>query len=76
MILEFYGTSLGNWAWAPVSPILGLPTGNPPAAIGVGYCIMDGLARLLAPRVEHAAQKVLPRLRLPRSRFLVARTGS
>jgi len=52
MALEYYGTTLGNWAWAPESPILGLPTGNPPAAIGVGYCIMDSLARAFAPRVQ------------------------
>jgi hypothetical protein len=54
MALEYYGTALGNWAWAPTSPLLGIPAANPPAAIGVGYCIMDNLARLLAPRLEQA----------------------
>lgn len=48
MTLEFYGTDLGLWAWAARSPFLGLPTGNPPAAIGAGYCVMDTLARALA----------------------------
>lgn len=50
MVLEFYGTGLGIWRWAPVLPVLWLPAGNPPAGIGAGYCAMDGLARRLAPR--------------------------
>lgn len=52
MALEFYGTSLGVWTWAPVLPVLMLPAANPPAGIGAGYCAMDGLARRLAPRAE------------------------
>lgn len=52
MALEFYGTSLGIWTWAPVLPVLMLPAANPPAGIGAGYCAMDGLARRLAPRAE------------------------
>ncbi len=52
MALEFYGTGLGNWAWAAVVPVIGLPAGNPPACIGAGYCCMDRVARYLAPRVE------------------------
>lgn len=52
MALEFYGTSLGVWTWAPVLPVLMLPAANPPAGIGAGYCAMDGLTRRLAPRAE------------------------
>jgi hypothetical protein len=49
MALEFYGTSLSLWRWAPVAPIVGLAAGNPPCGIGAGYCVMDGIARRLAP---------------------------
>lgn len=58
MVLEFYGTGLGLWAWAPVAPLVGLPAGNPPAGIGAGYCVMDAVARRLAPRVETALSAV------------------
>jgi hypothetical protein len=58
MVLEFYGTTLGNWAWAATVPLVGLPAGNPPAAIGAGYCIMDALARLLSPRLKAVPQCV------------------
>ncbi len=56
--LEFYGTGLGTWSWLPVVPLLGLPAANPPAAIGVGYCIMDAAARQLAPRLRGALARV------------------
>ena len=54
MALEFYGTALGSWAWAPVVPLLGLPAANPPACIGAGYCVMDRIARHVAPVAERA----------------------
>lgn len=50
MVLEFYGTALGAWHWAAIVPGLGVSAGNPPAAIGAGYCIFDALARKLAHR--------------------------
>ena len=52
MALEFYGTGLGNWAWAASVPLIGLPAGNPPACIGAGYCCMDRIARRLARHTE------------------------
>lgn len=60
MALEFYGTALGNWTWAPILPGLLLPAANPPAGIGAGYCAMDGLARRLAPRVERVLARWRP----------------
>jgi len=41
LILEIYGTWLGNWAWRPEVPIWGLSTPNPPPASGAFYCILD-----------------------------------
>jgi hypothetical protein len=43
LALELYGTWLGNWAWAPVSPGIGLVTTNPPAAAGAFYAALDAL---------------------------------
>jgi hypothetical protein len=40
-MLEVVGTALGCWAWAPVQPITGLPSGNPPSAIAAAYCLVD-----------------------------------
>lgn len=69
MALEFYGTSLGIWTWAPVLPGLMLPAANPPAGIGAGYCAMDGLARRMAPRVA----RLVARWSAPRAVPLEAR---
>ena len=55
MALEFYGTALGTWAWAAFMPVIGIPSGNPPACIGAGYCCMDRIARRLAPGVHRLA---------------------
>ncbi|MFN0163069.1 MAG: hypothetical protein ACKVQQ_17705 [Burkholderiales bacterium] len=43
LLLELYGTALGNWSWRPVAPVLGLATLNPPFAAGVFYCVLDWL---------------------------------
>ena len=59
MALEFYGTSLGLWTWAAVLPLVGLSAANPPACIGAGYCVMDGLTRLLAPRAQGLLRRTL-----------------
>lgn len=61
MTLEFYGTGLGTWSWLPLVPYLGIPAANPPAAIGVGYCVMDAAARYVAPR----ARGILARIDVP-----------
>jgi hypothetical protein len=47
MGLEFYGTALGVWHWAPVLPGTSLTAANPPSAIAAGYCGLDLLARRL-----------------------------
>lgn len=41
LLLELYGTWLGNWAWKPVVPGLGLTTTNPPLNAGACYCALD-----------------------------------
>lgn len=41
LAMELWGTWLGNWAWAPRVPWLGLATDNPPVAAGAFYCVLD-----------------------------------
>lgn len=46
LLLELYGTWLGNWAWHPAVPYLGLTSFNPPLAAGAIYCVLDVLVAL------------------------------
>jgi len=43
LLLEIYGTALGNWRWRPSVPVWGLSTTNPPVASGAFYCVLDFL---------------------------------
>ena len=58
MALEVYGTALGLWHWAAVVPATGLTAGNPPSAIGAGYCILDALALIVAHRLGSAYSRL------------------
>jgi hypothetical protein len=55
LVLELYGTWLGNWTWARAVPVMELVTSNPPGAAGAFYCALDAL-------VAAASLVVLPRL--------------
>ena len=55
LVLELYGTALGNWAWRPVAPGTGLVTLNPPLAAGVFYCALDWLINRLVSALRPAA---------------------
>ena len=65
LVMELYGTWLGNWTWRAQVPWLGLATTNPPLAAGAFYCVLDllvvwGVRRRSAagePRLE--AQRLL-----------------
>ena len=57
LVLELYGTWIGNWVWAPEVPGLGLTQLNPPVAAGAFYCVLDYLvvaatAMLMNPGVK------------------------
>ena len=43
LVMEIYGTWLGNWTWIEVVPHWGLTTVNPPLAAGAFYCMLDML---------------------------------
>jgi hypothetical protein len=55
--LEFYGTAIGTWRWAPALPGLGIPNGNPPSGVASGYVWFDVMALLLAPRLLAVAAR-------------------
>jgi hypothetical protein len=58
LLLELYGTWLGNWNWAHQVPATALVTTNPPGVVGAFYCALDAsvasasmlLARLWSAR--------------------------
>ena len=41
LLMELYGTWIGNWTWERDVPWLGLTTLNPPVAAGASYCVLD-----------------------------------
>ena len=57
--LEILGTALGNWTWAPTTPLVLASMGNPPSGVAGAYCLLDAAALLTAP----AASRLLSRLR-------------
>lgn len=41
LVMELYGTALGNWTWVSTTPWLGIHTANPPFSVGAVYCLLD-----------------------------------
>jgi hypothetical protein len=41
LLMELYGTALGNWMWQPVAPWVQLTAANPPFSAGAFYCMLD-----------------------------------
>ena len=60
LTMEIYGTWLGNWAWRPVVPWLGLTTTNPPLAAGVFYCLLDLLVVTTTARLMRGHDARVP----------------
>jgi hypothetical protein len=57
LVLELYGTWIGNWVWAPEVPGLGLTTLNPPVAAGAFYCVLDFLVVSATARIGSSPGK-------------------
>ncbi len=64
LLMELYGTWLGNWTWHPRVGTTGLVTLNPPMAAGAFYCALDLLVmqsmRLVRSRHPAIAPPVHP----------------
>ena len=41
LVLEIYGTAIGNWAWNYDEQWFGMTTTNPPISAGAFYCMLD-----------------------------------
>ena len=41
ILLEWLGTAIGNWRWAPLVPFVGMRSANPPSGVGVLYILLD-----------------------------------
>jgi hypothetical protein len=41
LLMELYGTWIGNWGWVPEVPGLPLSSANPPLCVGGLYCALD-----------------------------------
>ena len=50
--LEWIGTTIGNWTWAAEVPLLGLPSGNPPAGVAILYVLLDLIVVWLVSRMR------------------------
>ena len=48
LIVEMYGTWIGNWVWHADVPYFPLTSNNPPLAAGSFYCMLDVLVGLTA----------------------------
>jgi hypothetical protein len=51
MLLEFLGTWIGNWRWAPVVPFVGLQAANPPSGVGILYIVLDVVTVAICSRL-------------------------
>ena len=51
LVLELWGTWLGNWSWAREVPGMLLVTTNPPVAAGAFYCALDALVIVTTARL-------------------------
>lgn len=48
LVLELYGTWLGNWTWAREVPMVALVTTNPPGLASAFYAVLDALVAVTA----------------------------
>lgn len=54
LLMELYGTWLGNWAWSREVAWLRLTAANPPLAAGAFYCVLDMLVLATLARLRSA----------------------
>ena len=54
ILLEWAGTAIGNWRWAPEVPFVGLHSANPPAGVGLLYILLDLIVVAVTYRLTHS----------------------
>ena len=55
ILLEWAGTTIGNWQWAAEVPFLGLRSANPPAGVGILYILLDLITMAVASHLTLAS---------------------
>ena len=77
LVMELYGTWLGNWTWAREVPWWGLATDNPPLAAGTFYCLLDFLVVITTRRrLQPASPMSTPSIASHQAATLSARSSS
>jgi hypothetical protein len=78
LLMELYGTWVGNWTWAAQVPWLGLTADNPPLAAGAFYCVLDLLVVSVAgPAFSQPASPIsTPSIASHQAATLSARSSS
>jgi hypothetical protein len=67
LLLEIYGTWLGNWTWSLEVPWLGLTSTNPPVSAGTFYCLLDLLVVSTTGQIQTCWSKIMNSKRLATS---------
>lgn len=67
LLLEIYGTWLGNWTWSLEVPWLGLTSTNPPISAGTFYCLLDLLVVSTTGQIQTLWLKIMNSKRLATS---------
>jgi len=67
LLLEIYGTWLGNWTWSLEVPWLGLTSTNPPISAGTFYCLLDLLVVSTTGQIQAGWSKIMNSKRLATS---------
>jgi hypothetical protein len=60
LVMEMYGTWLGNWRWNAQVGQTGMVTLNPPVAAGAFYCMLDLLVMWTRRRFANSRPAIVP----------------
>lgn len=60
LVMELYGTWLGNWQWQAQVGRTGMVTLNPPVAAGAFYCALDLLVMWTMRRLPKGESRIVP----------------
>jgi hypothetical protein len=58
ILLEWLGTTLGNWQWAATVPGLRLHSANPPSGVGILYILLDLIVVGISSAVFNAPREI------------------
>jgi hypothetical protein len=60
LVLELYGTWLGNWWWAREVPVIALVTTNPPGIASAFYAVLDALVAVTSILLARRLNRPVP----------------